>query len=186
MLILAIGAVWAGFRLMPESQEPELESDVANRVPTVESAPQPVVPLNNSNRDVEVQLSQPPTLRSEEFSETRSETLPSGDGYNAWANGEAPPAGYPLQPYMPPGGQVYTIDPNDGRQFMPSEGGVILVPVPTNTNEVVKPTPRQRAPKANVYDESVDEPILRPLATPKPMITPPQKNKPANRPADYR
>jgi hypothetical protein len=65
--------------------------------------------------------------------------LPGGDGYNAWANGGVPPPGSPLNSqvpplgYVPPGGQVYTIDPTTGSQFMPPDG-VILVPVPVNPN----------------------------------------------------
>src|SRR5690606_27159947 len=68
-------------------------------------------------------------------------TLPGGDGYNAWANG-APPPGAPPQSYVPPGGQVVTIDPNNPSQFMPNDSGVILVPVPANAQPKATPTPK--------------------------------------------
>lgn len=102
-------------------------------------------------------------------------TLPGGDGYNAWANGGAPPIGAPVggapatgipQPYTPPGGQTVVVDPNGGSQFMPQDSGVILVPVPvqsdTNTAPTTKPTPNTAANAA-----------VKP--TPKPMATPPPK-----------
>jgi len=65
-------------------------------------------------------------------------TMPGGDGYNPWANGGAPPPGGPG--YVPPGGQVVTIDPATGSPFMPNDSGVILVPVPANSN-TAKPSP---------------------------------------------
>ena len=85
-------------------------------------------------------------------------TLPGGDGYNAWANSGAPPIGAP-QPGVPvtgmppqyaaPGGQTVTIDPNGGSQFMPQEGGVILVPVPKEANTAPKATPTPQTPAGN-------------------------------------
>ena len=108
-------------------------------------------------------------------------TLPGGDGYNAWANGGAPPIGAPApmtpqqqlqnglppQAYIPPG-QTVTIDPNGGSQFMPPEGGVILVPVPRDANTAVKPTPTPKPTSANT--------AIQPSSTPKPMATPVPKN----------
>lgn len=108
--------------------------------------------------------------------------LPGGDGYNAWANGGAPPpgaplAGAPLQPqYFPPGGQVYSIDPNGGSQFMPNESGVILVPVPANTNTAAKP---ETAPKTSPANNAA-QPKPEAASTPKPMATPPPKAPAAN------
>jgi Protein kinase domain len=95
-------------------------------------------------------------------------TLAGGDGYNAWANGGAPPPGAPTNQYVPPGGQYYTIDPNTGSPFMPSEGGVILVPVPANTNTAVKTTP---TPKGNPANSAV-KPPASPEATPRTFATP--------------
>ncbi len=50
---------------------------------------------------------------------------------------------------FPPGGQYYTVDPNGGSQFMPPDGGVILVPVPANTSTAVKPSPTPKTQNAN-------------------------------------
>ena len=104
-------------------------------------------------------------------------TLPGGDGYNAWANGGSPPLGapplqqqpingMPPQAYVPSGGQTVTIDPNGGSPFMPQDGGIILVPVPRDTNTAAKPSPTPKTPNANT---------AVPSATPKPMATPPSK-----------
>jgi len=89
-------------------------------------------------------------------------TIPGGDGYNAWANGGVPPAGAPLNSgsnygtappigapaptYIPPPGQTVTIDPNGGSQFMPNDGGVILVPIPKTTEPKASPTPKGATP----------------------------------------
>ncbi len=90
------------------------------------------IPGSMSNTDI---MAQPPG------------TLPGGDNYNPWATG-APPPGAPQ--YIPPGGQVYTLDPNTGSPFMPNDSGVILVPVPANTNTAVpKPSPTPKTPAAN-------------------------------------
>jgi serine/threonine protein kinase len=91
-----------------------------------------------------------------------ADTLPGGDGYNAWANSGVPPAGAPLNSgqnygaappigapaptYIPPPGQTMTIDPNGGSQFMPNEGGVILVPIPKSTEPKASPTPKSGTP----------------------------------------
>ncbi len=101
-------------------------------------------------------------------------TLPGGDSYNAWANGGVPPAGAPLSSgtnygsappagsqvptYIPPPGQRVTIDPNGGSPFMPNDGGVILVPIPTNTEPTAKPTPTPRVPAANVPVKTTPDP----------------------------
>lgn len=136
-------------------------------------------------------------------------TLPGGDGYSAWANGGAapigaPPLGYvplagapltqgnaPPLGYVPQGGQVVTVDPsvNGGSQFMPQDGGVILVPVPVNpdTSPATKPTPAQTKPAANTAQPSATVPTQKPMATPLPktktdatkgrITTPPAKPK---------
>lgn len=140
----------------------------------------PVQPIGPATGAQEESLARMPPMTDAEIMATSPMeqppgTIPGGDGYNAWANGGAPPAGAPLQGYTPPGGQVYTIDPNGGSQFMPQDGGVVLVPVPaTNTNTAPKPTPTPRTPAGNSAVPSA------PAATPKPMATPPPKNdKPA-------
>lgn len=102
--------------------------------------------------------------------------LPGGDGYNAWASGGVPPPGAPLQQqYVPPGGQYYTVDPSQGSQFMPQDGGVILVPVPVNTNTATKPEASPKTPPANANVSTKPETV----PTPKPMATPPPKSPPA-------
>ncbi len=145
----------------------------------------PVQPIGPATGAQEESLAKLPAMTDAEIMATSTMdqppgTLPGGDGYNAWANGVAPPAGAPLQNYVPPGGQVYTIDPNAGSQFMPPDGGVILVPVPTNTNTntAVKPTPTPKAPSANV----TVQPSPTPAATPKPMATPIKNIKPVTDP----
>jgi hypothetical protein len=127
--------------------------------------------------------------------------MPGGDGYNAWANGGIPPAGAPLAGstvgvplnnqgipptgYVPPSGQMYTVEPG-GSQFMENMGGVELrckdmqtgqeVPCPSAAPPAVKPSPTPKAPAGN----TAVQPTPAPGATPKPMATPPPKNvKPA-------
>ncbi|MFN2502470.1 MAG: serine/threonine-protein kinase [Pyrinomonadaceae bacterium] len=159
----------------------------------------PVQPIGPATGAQEESLSRLPAMTDAEIMATQMAqppgTLPGGDGYNAWANGGAPPpgappAGAPLPPYYPPGGQVYTIDPSTGSPFMPPEGGVILVPVPANTNTAAKPAASPRTLPAN----TATQPTPVPDTTPKPMATPPPKTpRPtpgaartpaANKPAD--
>lgn len=115
-------------------------------------------------------------------------TLPGGDGYNPWANGgvppvgapplgSAPPIGAPQAPYTQPGGQVVTIDPNSPSQFMPNEGGLILVPIPANNEPVDKPVTTPKTPAGNTAVQPAAQP------TPKQMATPiPKTDKPAAQP----
>ena len=108
-------------------------------------------------------------------------TLPGGDGINPWANGGNPPPGA-LQ-YVPPGGQVVTVDPNG--QFMPPLGIDLRckdmqtgqeVPCPNPSNRTPKPTPTPKTPVGN----TAVQPSPLPNATPKQMATPtPKSDKPA-------
>ena len=113
-------------------------------------------------------------------------TMPGGDGYNPWANGGAPPIGAPaigapVPAYTQPGGQVVTIDPNSPSQFMPNEGGIILVPIPANTSTEVRPTPTPKTPGGN----TAVQPTPVPVSTPKPMATPiPKAPKTTDKPKD--
>ena len=143
----------------------------------------PVQPIGPATGAQEESLAKLPEMTEAEIMaagmmEVPPGTLPGGDGYNAWSNGGAPPIGAPVagapptgmpQPYTPPGGQTVVVDPNGGSQFMPQDSGVILVPVPvqpdTNTSPTTKPTPNTPAANAAVKP------------TPKPMATPPPKNK---------
>ena len=126
---------------------------------------------------------------------------PGGDGYNAWSNGVMPPAGAPLggttagplagsqfpqanqnnglppEAIAPPGQRV-TVQPG-GSVFMPSEGGVILVPVPKNQEPDATPTP-----KTGAANTAVKNPAGA-AGTPK-ATAPPEKatDKPAASAAD--
>lgn len=114
---------------------------------------QPVQPINPATGTEEQALAMMPSLSQDSLANSNMAqppgTLPGGDNYNPWATG-APPVGAPLPNYVPPGGQVYSIDPNTGSPFMPGDGTVILVPVPANANTAAKPTPTPKVPAANV------------------------------------
>lgn len=135
----------------------------------------PVTQLKPDENGIPVQPISPPTGIEEQnlasmplaFPDTPIDgtqppgTMPGGDGYNAWATG-APPPGAPPNSYVPPGGQIVTIDPNNQSQFMPNDSGVILVPVPTETQPKPSPTPKTPAVK------TPSNPDTKPAATPKP------------------
>ena len=91
-------------------------------------------------------------------------TIPGGDGYNPWG-ASGPPPGAPQ--YIPPGGQVYTIDPNTGSPFIPQDGNIILVPVPANTavNANIQPTPKGKQTPAPANTQ----PTPAPSETQKPL-----------------
>lgn len=125
-------------------------------------------------------------------------TLAGGDdGLNPWANGGAPPIGAPapmpggipptgMPPavYIPPGGQTVTVDPSlGGSQFMPPEGGVILVPIPANTPEPkVDATPKTPAANTATPQPTPGTATSGPktFATPQPKA--PKTTKPAAKP----
>ncbi len=153
----------------------------------------PVQPIGPATGAQEESLARMPALTDAEIiaasaMQQMQSDLPGGDGYNAWANGGVPPPGSPLNSqvpplgYVPPGGQVYTIDPTTGSQFMPPDGGVILVPVPVNPDTAPSASPTPRTPAAN----TAVQPNPEGAATPKPMATPPPKpvKTPAKPPAD--
>ena len=94
---------------------------------------QPVQPINPATGAEEQTLaampgSIPGSMSNTDLMAQPPGTLPGGDNYNPWATG-APPPGAPLPTYIPPGGQVYTIDPNNPSQFCRTTERV-LVPVP--------------------------------------------------------
>lgn len=120
--------------------------------------------------------------------------LPGGDGYNPWATGSAPPPGAPLPGSLPPGGQVYTVDPNSPSQFMQSDPNCIQQPsgillcygqVPANTagpvlKPVASPTPKTpKTPPGNTTAQPTPESTPKPLATPPPKPDKPAANAPA-------
>lgn len=148
----------------------------------------PVQPIGPATGAQEESLAKLPAMTDAEImAATNSNTafpmdsMPGGDGYNPWANGGAPPIGAPPAQYIPPGGQYYTIDPNNpNSQFMPPDGGVILIPVPANTATAPKPSPTPKTAPAN----TITQPTPQPLTTPKPMATPPTSEKQPASPAN--
>ena len=153
----------------------------------------PVQPIGPATGAQEESLARLPALTDAEILATTAnplaDTLPGGDGYNAWANGGSPPigapplgaippAGAPLNQGVPPidvqpGGQIYSVPSSgSGSQFMPQDSGVILVPVP----KTPEPTPTPRAPTANTTVPTST------TSGPKPLATPVPKNKPATAP----
>ncbi len=152
---------------------------------------QPVQPINPATGTEEQSLAAMPGMTSEMMANSNMAqppgTLPGGDNYNPWASG-LPPPGAPPPTYVAPGGRVYTIDPNNPSQFMPMEGGVVLVPIPANTNSAAKPSPTPKAPPANANVQATPAPTAspqvrptqpKPASTPRPVTTqPPVANKP--------
>lgn len=144
----------------------------------------PVQPIGPATGALEDDLARRmPMTESEILMSSTADVLPGGDGYNPWANGGAPPPGAPLNSVLPPGayippGQVYTIDPNSGSQFMPNESGVILVPVPANSiPALATPTPKGQQ-NTNVQQTPPVEPSNRSLMQP-----PQTRHSPAANPA---
>jgi serine/threonine protein kinase len=136
---------------------------------------QPVQPLSPATGIEEQSLASMPaynaaTLANSNMSQPPG-TLPGGDGYNPWANGGVPPPGGPA--YVPPGGQVVTIDPTTGSPFMPNDSGVVLVPVPVNSNTAkATPTPKPPAANANTGAAPQSTPAAANTAQPKQSPTP--------------
>lgn len=110
-----------------------------------------------------------------------------GDGYNPWARGGIPPAGAPPQSILP-GGQVIMIPGDGNSQFMPNDGGYILVPANANTAQP-SPTPKtgkSPAPPANTAQPTPTPKVDKqtPPADTKPTPAPKTENpvKPADKP----
>lgn len=118
------------------------------------------------------------------------------DGVNPWGEGKFTPPPDSSIPYpVQPGGELITIPGQGGSQFMPqldSNGGIILIPVPANTNvnantAVPAKTPRQPAntqPSPTPADEetpAAKPPAAKPSPETKPTTPPPTKPAPANR-----
>ncbi len=179
--ILAVALIYATSVKKTTDPTTQLVADVGSL---------PVQPIGPATGAQEESLARLPAMTEAEIlatSMSASDDLPGGDGYNAWANGGIPPvgapqgvplAGAPLNQdfppyYVPHGGQIYTIDPNGGSQFMPQEGGVILIPIPANTEPAAKPSPSPKTPAAN----TATQPTPAAAATPKPLATPPSKSE---------
>jgi serine/threonine protein kinase len=184
--LLAIGMIYAT-SVKQTNPTTQLQTDANG---------QPVQPINPATGIDEQSLSNLATMPAEIVGNSNMMmaqppgTLPGGDNYNPWG-GSGPPPGAPQ--YIAPGGQVYTIDPNNPSQFIPQDGNIILVPLPANTsaantsvNANVKPspTPRSNNANANVAPTPKPAPETKPTApvTEKPPAkTPdqPQNSPPA-------
>jgi serine/threonine-protein kinase len=180
--VLASGLIYATYTRQTDPTA-QLEADPLSL---------PVQPIGPATGALEDDLARKmPMSDAEILMSSSADLLPGGDGYNPWANGGVPPPGAPLNSALPPGayvqpGQVYTIDPNSGSQFMPNESGVILVPVPANNlPAAASPTPRpqgdantQPSPAANPANRALMQPSQ---ARPSPTVnTAPRTPPPAN------
>jgi len=147
----------------------------------------PVQPINPATGVEEQALAAMPGTMSDSLGNSSMpvppDTIPGGDNYNPWGTG-MPPPGAPQ--YTPPTGQVYTIDPNSPSQFMPPEGGVVLVPVPANTAANVRPTPSPRADTPTNSNTATPAATPTPRTSPTPVRTPAPTRSPAVSPAGKR
>ncbi len=203
IILLATALIYATYtrRTDPTAQ---LQADPASL---------PVQPIGPATGAQEESLAKLPEMTEAEIMAAQNtntlslnpaDTLPGGDGYNAWASGGTPPSGAPLTQYTPPGGQTVTINPNGGSQFMPPENGTVLYtkdpsgrclripsyepfPCPPDS-AVIKPTPKpEGTPKTPAGNANSSAANTSPASTPKPMATPPPRTSPgANRPANSR
>lgn len=137
---------------------------------------QPVQPLNPATGVEEDRLASLPAdaVIANTNTTVQAGNLPGGDGYNAWANGGAPPSG---APHIGPGGQLMTV-PGGGSQFMPPDcilqpSGIYLCPVPTNANAAVKPTPKITPQNANVQPSPTPAANATPKTSPTPAVAKP-------------
>jgi serine/threonine protein kinase len=140
---------------------------------------QPVQPLNPATGMNELGAANTMTYSPEMLGASNMSSLQPampngdgfGDGYNPWSRG-VPPPGAPPYP-VAPGGQVYTIDPNNANSIF-MQDGTVLVPVPTNTNTSanIKP-PATPTGKPTPASANTAQPQPTPAAETKP--TPPAK-----------
>jgi serine/threonine protein kinase len=177
-IVLAGVAVLAGVLIYFTSTK--RTDPTASLQPDANSSPvQPINPATGAQEEYALRLGDigDPSMLNSSNTALPPGTLPGGDGYNAWANGGAPPAGAPLTsgplagsqlPGQPPaisvapGGQNVTIDPNGGSVFMPNENGVILVPIPANAVP----------PKATPTPKTAANTSVRPTPKPSPVTKP--------------
>jgi hypothetical protein len=148
-----------------------------------------VQPLNPASGVEEERLAAMPAdaITSNSNIATQPGQVPGGDGYNAWANGGAPPPGAPR---VGPGGGYVTV-PNTGSQFMPPEcimqpSGIYLCPVPATANATVKPAPTPKATPQNANVQPSPVPASSPKATPTPATarpSPTPRTRPTAAPA---
>jgi len=114
---------------------------------------------------------------------TQQDVMPGGDGYDPGGRGR-PPVGAPPQ-YVPPTGQYYDGNVNQGSQFMQDGNAYILVPKNTNTNVNTQPKPKTSPTQAaNTQTAPSNTKPSTNTATPtEPKTTPkPPNPKPAEQP----
>ncbi|MCA1622967.1 MAG: protein kinase [Acidobacteria bacterium] len=187
--LLAIGLIYAT-SVKQTNVQTQLQTDANG---------QPVQPLNPATGMSEQGLSNMLPAASGTTGNVADmnvpQPVPGGDGYgdglNPWARGGVPPAGAPPQ-YIPPGGQM--IDPNNPNSIF-MQDGTVLVPIPTNTNANVKPSPTpggkvSPTPAVNTQpsptpkdNKQTPPPDTKPTPTPKtektPVAKPAEKPKPS-------
>lgn len=156
---------------------------------------QPVGPATGAQEDALMRI--PDGTSPEELMMTGMNTttiggdgLPGGDGYNAWANGGAPPTGAP-PPSIPAGGTRVSGDVTGTSQFMPPTGPIEFVRKDILTGECTKIETREVVP---CPDQGGAKPMATPLVkppanskpapTPKPEASPAASDKPANETTD--
>ena len=169
--LLAIGMIYAT-SVKQTNPTTQLQSDANG---------QPVQPINPATGIDEQSLSNLAAMPAEIVGNSNMMaqppgTIPGGDNYNPWG-ASGPPAGAPQ--YIAPGGQVYTIDPNNPSQFIPQDGNIILVPLPANTsvNANVKPSPTPKSGNVNANVAPSPVPNATPKAAPETKPTPPVTEK---------
>ena len=169
------------------------QTDPTSQLQAADLGSLPVQPIGPATGAQEESLARLPALTDAEIMSSAAmqqmqSDLPGGDGYNAWANGGVPPPGAPLNSqvpplgYVPPGGQVYTIDPNSPSQFMPNLSGIDLrcmdpatrqeIPCPSASAPAEKP---QEKPPAGTKPPANANVAPEVAASPKPLATPPPK-----------
>lgn len=173
--LLAVGMIYATYTKQTDPTT-QLQTD-ANGLPV-----QPLNPATGINEQNLI-FSPDGTLPEIVGTNPGAEVAPGGDGYDPWARGGAPPPGAPT---YPSGGQIITI-PGDGSgsQFMPgldASGGIILIPVPVNSNTAPAATPKPgKSPPANTADPATKDPETKPETKP---TVPKTEKTPAPKPAE--
>ena len=147
---------------------------------------QPVQPINPATGVEEQSLATMPGMMDlNGNSNSMTDPVPGGDGYNPWANGGLPPAG------APPAGGTVTVAPGQS-PFMADANcimqpsGLLLCPVPVTPTPTPKATPTPKTPPANANTAPAATPTSETKLQPKTSPTPtaPKPKPTATGPAD--
>jgi serine/threonine protein kinase len=179
--IFALSAILI-YMLSTKQTDPNTMQTDANGLPV-----QPINPATGMTEQNFANMAQFPSdmlVNSNVNIQPGADVLPGGDGYDPWARGMTPPSGGPPIQYVAPGGQVYTIDPNNPSQFMPNEDGVIMipVPVPSNANTNAQPVATPKNANVNAQPKASPSETQKPAET-KPTPTP-KTDKPVTKPTE--